>query len=85
MHMAGGMHGGGGDARASCAYPLGTPLPTISVYYRKILTIFTLPLSFIQCIATGHSGLDLDQHCGGHTDSPDQSESNEGFCKFRRS
>jgi hypothetical protein len=37
MHMAGGdaQGGGGGDARASCASPLGTPLPVPFLYSLK--------------------------------------------------
>ncbi len=38
MHMArgGDAQGGRGDARASCASPLGTPLP-IGIYFIEIL------------------------------------------------
>ncbi len=36
MHMAGGdAQGDGGDARASCASPLGTPLSAIHLYVKK--------------------------------------------------
>jgi hypothetical protein len=48
MHMAGGggMHRGGrGDARASCASPLGTPLSIAKIKLSGFVILFTYPAS----------------------------------------